>query len=321
MQQSAVQQHTVVYKEQREDVTTNLNELQIFSLVAQTRSFTKAAEQLIMPKSSVSRAISRLEQRLTVQLVQRTTRSVRLTEMGKLYFLHCQRVIEAAEQADIAIGAMMAVPKGTLRIGVPVAFARFILEPLLNEFLLLYPELNIDIELLNSQERQSDERFDLVVRMGPLEDSGWLVKPLMQVRLGLYASPALCKQHQRPASPMDLQRYPCIASNCVPLSEPGGHIVWRLRHGREVQEVRVTARVAVPDPSVHRQLALKGVAVSMLSQAEVAEDLKMRRLLRLLPKWEPEPIALCALYPSRLTASPKVRALIEFLEKSFADRS
>lgn len=299
----------------------NLNELQIFSLVAQTRSFTMAAEQLRVPKSSVSRAISRLEQRLTVQLIQRTTRSVRLTEAGKLYFVHCRKVIEEAEQADIAIGAMMAVPKGTLRIGVPIAFARFILEPLLGQFLLLYPELNIDIDVLDSKERQSDERFDLVVRMGPLEDSGWLVKPLMQVRLGLYGSPTLLKRYRQPTSPVDLQRYPCVVSNCIPLSEPGGHAVWQLRHKREVQEVRVTARVALPDPSVHRQLALNGVAVSMLSQTEVAEDLKMRRLVRVLPEWEPEPIALYALYPARLTASPKVRVLVEFLEQSIAGRS
>ena len=101
-----------------EGVTTNLNELQIFSLVAQTRSFTKAAAQLRVPKSFVSRAISRLERRLTVQLIQRTTRSVRLTEAGKLYFVHCLKVIEEAEQADVAVGAMMAVPRGTLRIGV-----------------------------------------------------------------------------------------------------------------------------------------------------------------------------------------------------------
>ncbi len=302
-------------------MTTDLNQLQIFSLVAQTSSFTKAAAQLRVPKSSVSRAISRLEQRLTVELIQRTTRSVRLTEAGKLYFVHCQRVMEEAEQADIAIGAMMAVPRGNLRVGVPVAFARFVLEPLLSEFLLLYPELNVDIELLSSKERQSDDRFDLVVRMGPLEDSGWLVKPLMQVRLGLYASPTLLRQHRRPASPADLQRYPCTASNCIPLSEPGGHTIWRLRHGREVQEVRVAARVALPDPSVHHQLALKSVAISILAQAEVVEDLKLHRLVRVLPEWEPEPIALYALYPSRLSASPKVRALVDFLDKSFADRS
>ena len=298
---------------------TNLNELQTFALVAQSRSFTLAAERLKLPKSSVSRAISRLEQRLDVQLIQRTTRSVRLTEAGRLYLTHCERVIEEAEQADIAIGAMMATPKGKLRIGAPVAFARFVLEPLMNEFLLLYPELRVHIDLLHAKERQSDEGFDLVVRVGPLEDSAWLVKPLMRVRLGLYASPALLKRHRRPQSPSDLQQYPCIVSSCGPLGESGDHAMWRLHREREVREIQVVARVAVPDPSVHHQLALKGLGIAMLGQAEVVPDLKERRLVRLLPEWEPDPIELYALHPSRLAASPKVRVLLEFLGKHCND--
>ena len=230
-------------------------------------------------------------------------------------------MIEEAELADIAIGAMMATPKGSLRIAAPVAFARFVLEPLLNEFLLLYPELSVHIELSNAKERQSDENFDVVVRIGPLEDSDWLIKHLMRVRLGLYASPALLKQHRQPQSTADLQPYPCIVSSCNPLSEPGDHAMWRLQREREreVREVRVIARVAVTDPSVHHQLALKGVGVAMLGQAEVVRDLKERRLVRVLPEWEPEPIELYALHPSRLAASPKVRVLLEFLGKHCND--
>ena len=295
---------------------TNLNELQYFSLVAQTRSFTLAAERLKLPKSSVSRAISRLEQRLDVQLIQRTTRSVRLTEAGKLYLAHCQRAIEEAELGEIAIGAMMATPKGTLHIGTHIGFARFVLQPMLNEFLLMYPEVNVHIELLQTKERQSEDEFDLVVRAGPLDDSGWLVTPLMQVRCGLYANPALIKQHGPLKSLSDLQQYPCIVSNCSPLGEPDGYGVWRLQREREVREVQVIARVAVPDPTVHHQLALAGVGIAMLGQAEVVENQEERRLVRVLPDWEPEPINLYALHHSRLAASPKVRALLEFLGKS-----
>ena len=209
----------------------------------------------------------------------------------------------------------MATPKGTLHIGTHIGFARFVLQPLLNEFLLMYPEVNVHIELLQTKERQSEDGLDLVVRAGPLEDSGWLVKSLMQVRLGLYASPALLKRHGRLESPAGLRQYPCIVSNCSPLSEPDGYGTWRLQREREVREVQVVARVAVPDPTMHHQLALAGVGVAMLGQAEVVEDQKERRLVRGLPDWEPEPIELYALHPSRLAASPKVRALLEFLGK------
>jgi DNA-binding transcriptional LysR family regulator len=298
---------------------TNLNELHYFALVAQSRSFTLAAKRLNLPKSSVSRAIARLEDRLDVQLIERTTRSVRLTEAGRLYLTHCQRVMEEAEQADIAIGAMMATPKGKLRVGAPVAFARFVLGPLMNEFLLMFPELRVHIELLHAKERESEEDFDVVVRAGPLEDSGWLVKPLMKVRLGLYASPAFIQRYRRPESPADLRRYSCIVTSCGPLGEPGDYATWRLRRERETREIQVIARVSVPDPSVHRQLALTGAGIATLGQGEVITDLKERRLVRLLPDWEPEPIELYALYPSRLAASPKVRVFLEFLGKHCND--
>jgi len=298
---------------------TNLNELQFFVLVAQTRSFTEAARRLSLPKSSVSRGIGRLEKRLGGQLIERTTRNVRLTELGRLYLSHCQRVIEEAEQADLAVGAMLAVPRGKLRVGAPVAFARFVLGPLLDEFLSLYPELRVHIELLNGRDRGEDQDLDLVVRAGPLESSNWLVKPLMRVRLGLYASPALLKRHRRPETPGDLQQYPCIVTSCGPNGEAEDFATWRLRRNHEAREVNVVARVSVPDPSVHRQLALAGAGVATLGQAEVTADLQQRRLVRILPDWEPDDIELYALYPSRLSASPKVRALLEFLRERCDD--
>jgi DNA-binding transcriptional LysR family regulator len=294
---------------------TDLNEIRFFALVAQSRSFTQTAKRLSVPKSSVSRAIGRLEERLGVQLIERTTRSVRLTEIGRVYLTHCQRVMEEAEQADLAVGTMLASPRGKLRVGAPVAFARFVLGPLMSEFLTMYPELRVHIELLSGNSRSYDEGLDMVVRVGPLEDSGWLVKPLMRVRLGIYASPSFLKRHKRPESPAELRQFPCIVTSCGPLGEAEDVAIWRLRRNSEVREIGVNAWVSVPDPSIHRQLALAGVGVAMLGQAEVVTDLKQRRLMRLLPEWEPEPIELHALYPSRLSASPKVRALLEFLRE------
>jgi DNA-binding transcriptional LysR family regulator len=292
-----------------------LNEIEFFVLVAQTRSFTLTAKRLRVPKSSVSRAIGRLEERLGVQLIERTTRSVRLTEIGGVYLTHCQRVMEEAEQADLAVGAMLAKPRGKLRIGTPVAFARFVLGPLMNEFLAMYPELRVHIELFSGSARSQEEGLDLVVRAGPIEDSGWLVRPLMRVQLGIYASTAFLKRYKRPESPSELRQFPCIVTSCGPQGEAEDFAMWRLRRNSEVREINVDARISVPDPSVHRQLAVAGAGLAMLGQAEVVKDLKERRLVRLLPEWEPEPIELYALYPSRLSASPKVRALLEFLRE------
>jgi DNA-binding transcriptional LysR family regulator len=296
---------------------TNLNELQFFVHVSQTRSFTKAAKRLGVPKSSVSRAIHRLENRLGVRLVERTTRSVALTEVGELYLNRCQRVLEEAEQADLAVGALQAKPSGTLRVGAPVAFARSILGPTMGEFLTIYPELRLHLQLLNGDESPREGSLDVVIRAGQLENSGLLVKPLMRIRLGAYASPDYLANRNLPDSPADLPQLNCITTNC---DTPGGQedfAIWRLRRGVDLKEVRVSVRVSVPDPTINHQLALAGAGVALLAQSVVREDVEQGRLIRILPEWEPEPVELHALYPSQLNSSPKVRAFLRFLRERF----
>jgi DNA-binding transcriptional LysR family regulator len=296
---------------------TDLNELQFFVHVSRTQSFTLAAKRLGVPKSSVSRAIQRLEDRLGVRLVERTTRSVTLTEAGELYLQHCQRVLEEAEQADLAMGALLAKPRGRLRVGAPVAFARSILGPILGEFLSMYPELRVHLQLLNGDASPREGSLDLVVRAGPLEDSGLLVKPLMRIRIGAYASPAYLKNCALPKSPVDLRQHSCITTGCGTYAEPGDSALWRLRRGSELKEIRVESRVSVPDPTINYQLALAGVGIALLSQSVVKVDVEQGRLVRILPDWEPDPVELHALYPSRLNSSPKVRALLQFLRERF----
>ena len=294
---------------------TNLNELQFFVHVSQTQSFTGAAKRLGVPKSSVSRTIQRLERWLGVRLVERTTRRVALTEVGELYLNHCRRVMEEAEQADLAVGAMQAKPRGTLRVGAPVAFARSIMGPSMGDFLAMYPELRMHLQLLNGDESPRAGSLDVIVRAGPLEDSGLLVKPLMRIRLGAYASPAYLKRRKTPESPAGLMQQSCITMTCGTFGEPGDFAVWRLRRGGELKEVRVDARVSVPDPTINHQLALAGTGVALLAQSVVRTDVEQGRLVRLLPEWEPEPVELHALYPSQLNSSPKVRAFLQFLRE------
>jgi len=297
----------------------NLNELHYFAVVAHSKSFTVAAKRLKVPKSSVSRAISRLERRLNIQLIQRTTRSVRLTEAGMVYLKHCQRVVEEADLADIAIGAMMATPRGLLRIGAPISFVRHVLEPLMNEFLPTFPELQVHIMQLESKERHSDEIYDLVIRAGPLEDSSWIVKPLMRFRSGIYANPGLFKRRRRPDTPDELERYSCVETDCGERDETGVRAVWRLHCDDQVRDIEVPVRVAVPDPFVRHRLALEGFGIARLGQAAAALDVKEGRLIRVLPQWEPEPFELFALHPARAGASPKLRVFLDFLAKHCND--
>ena len=295
---------------------TDLNELQFFLQVSETRSFTAAAKRLGVPKSSVSRAIQRLETRLGVRLVERTTRSVALTEAGEVYLDRCQRVMEEAEQADLAVGALLAKPRGRLRVGAPVAFTRFILGPILGEFLSTYPDVRLHLQLLNGDASSREgNHLDVVIRPGPLEDSGLLVKPIMQIRLGAYASPLYLENREPPDSPAALREHSCITTTCGRFGEPGDAAIWRLHRGVEMKEVRVESRVSAPDPTINHQLAVAGVGVALLSEPQVRADVEQGRLVRLLPEWEPEPVELHALYPSRLNSSPKVRAFLQFLRE------
>jgi DNA-binding transcriptional LysR family regulator len=226
-------------------------------------------------------------------------------------------VLEEAEQADLAVGALQAKPSGTLRVGAPVAFARSILGPRMGELLALYPELRLHLQLLDGHESPREGNLDVVVRAGPLEDSGLLVKPLMRIRLGAYASPNYLENRNLPGSPADLSQLSCITTNC---DAPGGQedfAIWRLRRGTDLKEVRISVRVSVPDPTINHQLALAGAGVALLAQSVVREDVEQGRLIRILPEWEPEPVELHALYPSRLNSSPKVRAFLRFLRERF----
>jgi DNA-binding transcriptional LysR family regulator len=294
----------------------DLNEIQYFFRVSEERSFTRAARRLRVPKSTVSRAIRRLEERLGVRLVERTTRRVSLTEVGAIYLNHCRRVMEEAEQADLAVGTSLARPRGLLRVGVPVPFAQYILGPMMGEFLALYPELQIDIQLVNGSDAFPREgSLDILVRPGSIGDSGWLVRWLMRVPQGIYASPGFVERHGRPTTPAGLRGLPSVTTSCDLVGgESAGSVTWRMKRIDEIAEVKMEARVSVPDPAINHQLTLAGLGIAMLAEGLVRADVDEGRLVRLLPEWHVDPVEIYACYPSRLSASPKVRALLEFLK-------
>jgi DNA-binding transcriptional LysR family regulator len=183
----------------------------------------------------------------------------------------------------------------------------------MGKFLAMYPELRLHLLLLNGDESARDGSLDVVIRAGALEDSGLMVKPLMRIRLGAYASPEYLKHRKVPDDPADLLELSCIATSCDTAGGAGDFTTWRLRRNLELKEMKVGARVLVPDPTINHQLALAGAGVALLAQSVTRADVEHGRLVRVLPEWEPEPVELHALYSSRLNSSPKVRAFLHFL--------
>ena len=297
------------------NLLTDLNEIQVFVQVSKKQSFTSAAVGLGIPKSTASRAITRLEKRLGVTLIERTTRRVTLTDAGELYLNRCERVLEEAEQAERAVTALMGAPRGVLRVAVPGPFARTMLAPLLAPFLRLYPGIRLQMQLLDAGLTPTVRNLDVEIRPGPLDDSGLYIKPLMQIRLGIYASREYVQEKGVPETPSALAQHHCIATGCGRHGEPRERNTWRLRRGTEVREITVEPRVAVPDPPMGYQLMRAGAGVAMLAQSILAPDVESGRIVHLLPEWEPEPVQLYAVYSGRMESSPKVRALLQFLEE------
>lgn len=294
---------------------TDLNDLRIFAHVARSQSFTEAAVQLNAPKSHISRAVARLEERLGVRLVERTTRRVTVTEAGNVYLGYCTRMLEEAEQADAAIGKMLGKPRGLLRVAAPIAFVSGVLSTSLSRFLAAYPEVRVELEIVNINTPLRQANFDVLIHAGPLTDSGLLVRRIMQIRVGLYASPAYIAKHGVPESPSDLRHHHCISTNCGAVGEHGDSAVWRLRSGEQWSEVRVNVRACVPEPSISRRLAVAGVGIALINHAAATEDVNSGALIRVLSDHEPDPVELHALHSARLDTSPKVRAFVEFLRQ------
>jgi DNA-binding transcriptional LysR family regulator len=186
---------------------------------------------------------------------------------------------------------------------------------MLGDFLARYSDIDLELQFLRGDERLEDGDFDLIIRPGRLQDSAFLFSPLMEIPLGVYASSGYLKRHGAPHAPFALRDHSCVATSWVRPGGTGLTTTWHLRRGSEAVDVRMHVRTAVPDPAMNYQLALEGVGVALLAHWMVRRDVDKGNLVRLLPEWEPEPVRLNAVYPTRLSSSPKVRAFLDFVRE------
>jgi DNA-binding transcriptional LysR family regulator len=287
----------------------DLNELLVFAKVVQSGSFTSAARGLRMPKSTVSRKVSELEERVGAQLLQRTTRKLRLTDVGQAYYEHCARIVAEAEQAELAVTRMQSAPHGLLRVTAPLAFN--FMGPIIAEFLRRYPEVQIEMVCTDRTVDLVEEGFDLAVRAGRLADSSSLIAR----RLGIIervamASPRYIQEHGAPRSPKELAAHDCLLFGAGTAGN-----VWTLQSGSRSVDVAIRVRLAVNEPDMLRAVALAGFGIALLPDTHYAEDIVAGRLQRLLPDWSAPGALVHALYPTTRHHSPKVMAFVDFLRE------
>jgi DNA-binding transcriptional LysR family regulator len=287
----------------------DLNQLLTFYHVAKSGSFTRAAEALDMPKSTVSRHIRSLEARLGTRLIQRTTRNLALTEVGQAFFTHCGRAVAEAEEAERAATSYAAEPRGLLRVGVPATFARVFLAPVLPAFCRKYPLVKFEFVIPSGRMDPLQDLLDVVIRVGEVEDSSYVVRGLGSLRRALYAAPGYLRRRPAPREPRELASHSLIATG----RNPGG-AQWKLRHrdGRE-EEVRFDPRLAVPDPVLAHDLACSELGIASLPEFVTREG---PPLARVLEDWEPAPVRIVALYPAREFIPWKLKAFLMELEEN-----
>jgi DNA-binding transcriptional LysR family regulator len=287
---------------------TNLNELHYFLHVADSGGFTAAAQLLGVPKSTVSRGIARLEERLGMRLLERTTRRMALTEAGEVYLEYCRQALEKVQLAESVVGAMRGTPRGRLRVGAPIPFSRSCLAPLMPEFLERYPDVHLHLLLGEDESNLLESNLDLQIQTGPVDDSEMFVRYLGRVQYGIYASRSYVDSKGLPDSPDEL-----VAHECITFKESGPNATWALRRGSTQMDIRPQPRFSSVDSAILLQLALAGVGVTIIPCWLVAPYICKGELVRLLPDWVPEPVDISAVYPSPLNLAPNARAFLEFL--------
>lgn len=289
-----------------------LDGIAAFARVVDCGSFSAAARRLNISKSAVSAHVQRLEERLGIRLLNRTTRQLSLTEAGAAYYRHCARILAEAEAAEQAAGALQREPRGTLRISAPDTFGWMHVAPAVPSFLKSYPGLTVDIRLSPIYVNLVDEGLDLAIRIGILEDSALVVRRLASSRLVLCTAPAYLEKHGAPREPHDLAGHNCL---CADLQTWGDE--WRLSgRGGEVR-VAVGGSLRSNNAETLRTASLEGIGIAALPNWAVADELRSGALLRVLPGWEAPVSTIYAVYPGNRLMSKKVGAFVDHLARHF----
>ncbi len=284
-----------------------LKNMQLFVEVAKAKSFRRAADVLGMPNSTVSRRISELERSVGLRLLNRTTRQVDLTDVGRAYFESCERIIEDAQTAHQALINLHAKPSGLIRVSMPVDFSIVFLSPLLADFSLLYPGIRFELDLTPASADVVGDAVDVSIRMREPKEQNVIAKPLATLKTELYASPAYLQSMGTPRSPQDLLNHACLRMRDSPW-------VLHRKDGSGEEVVAVTGQFIANNAGYLRALALRGQGIVMTAKKMVQPDLDAQALVRVLPDWTLQDVSIYALTGTRLLPS-KVRMLVDYLAK------
>lgn len=275
-----------------------------FVCVVETESFTAAAKRLEVSVAHISRQVNQLEDRLGAKLLYRTTRKLRLTEVGEVYYQHARKILDDMQAAERAVMEMEGKPTGKLRITAPVYYGEYFLAPLVNDFLLQYPQLDLELKLTNETVDLVKEGYDLAIRLGTLDSSSLMCRKLARRTQYLCASPAYLAVHGTPQTLADLANHRCL----------GGSLDhWRFLENGKLRNWRVGSAWSCNSGLALKDAALKGLGIVQLPDYYVQEALAQGSLVSLLESHRLPDDGVWVVYPQNRHLSPKVRLLVDFL--------
>ena len=291
-------------------MTADLNDTLAFIKVIEGGSFTAAARDLRLPKTTVSRRIRELEQRLGAQLLHRTTRRLSLTEAGSVYFEQCRHVPQVLADAEASVGQLQGQPRGTLRVTSSYSLMLSLVGPLLAEFRTLCPEVHIDLILSHRTLDLVEEQIDVALRMGSLPDSAMVARRLAVLPNRVYASPAYLARHGEPAHPFELQRHFALVTR---VARRGGGYAWPMSKDGVTESYEVTPVIEADDPEVLKAPLFAGAGLMMATDMIMARHATEGLVRPILPGWVGRCPELNALFPRGHVQPPKLRAFVDFM--------
>jgi len=286
-----------------------LSGLGVLAAVVETGNFVRAAGALGLTQSGVSRAVARLEQRVGVRLLDRTSRAVTLTDEGRRFYGRVGPLLTELEEAASDAARASNTVRGRLRITVDPMFARLDLGPSLVTFLNAHTELSVDLTVRDRLGDLVAEGFDVAVRFGEPEPSALVARRLTDTRVVTCAAPSYLARHVRPAHPQDLMKHECIMFRDPATDRP---FAWEFRRKGKMLPVQVAGRLTVNDAGTMLAACHAGQGIAQMLELG-AEGLRDGRLVELFPGWSDERFPLYVFYPSRRLPPAKVRAFVDFV--------
>ncbi|PDT14234.1 LysR family transcriptional regulator [Rhizobium sp. J15] len=296
---------------------TNLNDILIFMAVVDAGSFVGGGQAMGLSRSAAGKAVIRLEDRLGARLLNRTTRSLSLTEEGRLFYERGLQILASVDEAEASVSGKSGAPRGVLRLTAPDAFGRLVVLPLLEKYLRAWPDLQAEVSFTDRLADIVEEGFDLAIRIGAIPaaaDSRLVSRLIASDKARLCASPAYLAERGEPRDLDDLAAHDCLFF--VSRNQRQG---WRFRgEGGAWVKAQGRSRLRLDNGEAIRDAALAGLGIALLPDFLIAGDLTAGRLRQILPELETDDARIVALYPDKRLLEPRVRGFIDLMAEELA---